>query len=145
MDTNPAINNPTPNISIEFHDSRLSALSLRCGGGGVMSFKHLNVFIEKSRNEYEVWSYQADLLLEGITQLSIDEMLGDSDYICDGNIVDIAGCEVELTTVTEWTQADKIELIFSSSGKLSLTVSQVQLSLITALKKLEDWSGPLKS
>ena len=145
MNTNTAMSEQVPKIAAaEFHDARLGSVTVCSGGSGAVSFDHLNVFIDKSLNHFEVWSYRADLLLQGVGQLSLDKLLGSSDYVSDGCVVDAAGREVELASALEWTNADKVEMILSSAAKLSLKVARVQLSLIAPLKKLDDWSGPLK-
>lgn len=145
MNTNAVMNGSAPKIAaIELHDSILAGLTVHCGGNGSLSFDHLNVFVEKSPNQYEVWSYRADLLLQGVGRLSLDKPLATSDYVSDGPVVDVNGRAVELASALEWTNADKIELVLSSCAHLSLKVCRVQLSLIAPLRKLEDWSGPLK-
>ncbi len=128
---------------IALHDAILSALTVYSGGGGVMMFDHLNVFIEKSFEQYEVWSCRADLLVQDVAQVSLDGPLPSSDYVSDGSVIDVTGREVRMETALEWAHADKVEVTLSSSAKLLLKVSRVKLSLVAPLKKLEDWSGPL--
>jgi hypothetical protein len=128
---------------IALHDARLGSFTVHSGGNGVLSFNHICVFVEKSFELYDDWSYRADLLLQGIEQLSLDRIFESSDHVYDGCIIGNDGRNIELASALEWTPADKIELIFFSSAKLSLKVSHVQLSLIAPLEKLEEWIGPL--
>jgi hypothetical protein len=65
--------------------------------------------------------------------------------VSDGCVVDVTGREVELASTIEQTHANKVEIIFSSSAKLSLKISSIQLRLIASLGKFEDWSGPLRN
>ncbi len=122
----------------------LGSFTVQNGGSGFLSFTHICVFIEKSYERYDVWSYRADLLLQGIEQLSFDWISESSDYVYDGSVIDNNGREIELVSALEWTPAKKIELSFFSSTKLSLKVSHVQLKLMEPLEKLEEWIGPLK-
>ena len=129
--------------AIDFHDARLDSVTI-CGGGiCIMSFNHIDVFIEESREHYGVWSYSADLFLQGVDQISLDKPLGSTDYVSDGSILDADGREIELASVLERTDADRVELILSSSAKLSVKVSHVQLSLLESHNRLEEWIGPL--
>jgi hypothetical protein len=142
-----ASGSPNKLAYVELHDARLGSFTVQNGGSGVLSFSHICVFVEKSFERYDDWSYRADLLLQGIEQLSLDRILEKerSDYVYDGSIIDNDGREIELASAIEWTPADKIELSFFSSTKLSLKVSHVQLKLIAPLEKLEEWIGPLKN
>jgi hypothetical protein len=129
--------------AVDLHDARLGSFTVQSGGSGVLSFNHVCVFVEKSFERYDDWSYRADLLLQGIEQFSLDKILESSDYVYDGYVIGNDGRNIELASALEWTPADKIELTFFSSAKLSLKVSHVQLSLIKPLEKLEEWIGPL--
>jgi hypothetical protein len=131
---------------VELHDARLESFTVQNGGSGVLSFSHICVFVEKSFEHYDDWSYRAYLLLQGIEQLSIDSILEreSSDYVYDGCVIGNDGRNIDLASALEWTPANKIELNFFSSTKLSLKVSHVQLKLIAPLEKLEEWIGPLK-
>lgn len=129
---------------IELHDSRVSALRLEKGGDGVLSFDHLNVYIEESPDHYGIWSYESELVLGGIERFRLDKPLGAHDYISDGKVVGADGREIELASALQWTPALQVEIIMSSSGILSLAVSRVRLVLLKALKRYEEWLGPLR-
>ncbi len=129
---------------VEFHDAKLDGVAIHSGGNGIISFGHIVVYIEESFDHYVVWSYSADLHLQGVEQFSLDKLLGKSDYVSDGKVVDVAGEEIELKSALNWTGVDCVELILSSSAKLFAKVSRVQLDLLTPRTRLEEWTGSLK-
>jgi hypothetical protein len=135
---------PSPKIAlIAFHDARLNSLILKSSGDGKLEFSHMCVYIETSPNEYDVWSYQVDLMLDGVKRVSIGGPLNSGHYVSDGHITDVDGCEIEMATALTWTVADNIELVLSSADILSIKVARVQVMLVAPLEKLETWSGPL--
>ncbi len=68
-----------PNLAaIELHDSILGSLTVGTNGDAVIHFEHLNVFIRTAVDRYQVWSYRADLLLQGLEQLCVEKTLGRS-------------------------------------------------------------------
>ena len=143
---NGATGGPAPKIAfVEFHDATMTALTVQREGVAVFNFDHIAVYIEESPNRFNVWSYRADLLFQGVEQLSVEKRLGNSDYVSDGHVIDAAGQEVELALALDWTHADKVELVFSSAGVLSAKISHVRLNSDCALKKFEEWIGPLRS
>jgi hypothetical protein len=131
-------------VLAELHDSRIESLTLQAHGLGVLRFEHLNVFVEQSSDRYDVWDYRADLLLQHVAQLSLDRPLGSGEYVSDGRVLDVLGREIELLSATDWTPADKVEIVLSSAATLSMRVSNVRLILAAPVKKLDEWVGPLR-
>jgi hypothetical protein len=141
---NTGLAGPAPKIAfVELHDARVGGLTLKSGGGGVLGFSHIAVYIEQSVDRYDVWSYHAELLLDGIQQLSLDGLPAEREYVMDGSVLDADGRAIELAAALDWTPADKLELAFFTSEKLSMKVSRVRLSLGDPLSKIEEWDGPL--
>ena len=128
---------------VGLHDSRIESLTLQTHGLGVLRFEHLNVFVEQSSNRYDVWDYRADLLLQDVEHISLDKSLGSAEYVSDGRVLDVSGQELQLVSATDWTPADKVEIVLSSSARLSMSVSHVWLTLTAHIKKLDEWVGPL--
>jgi hypothetical protein len=129
--------------AIELHDSRLETIILHKNGTGEIHFGHLNVFIEESLNHYGVWSFRANLLLHGITQICLDKLIGESEYVVDGQLVAGDGSQITLQSPIDWINIDTFTLVFSSSATLRLKASSIQLCLVAPLKRLEEWIGPL--
>jgi hypothetical protein len=128
---------------IDLHDARLRALSLQSDGAGSITFDHLSVFVEVSKDKYDVWSYRAYLLLQGVKRLSLDRGLDFSEYVSDGRLIDTHGRQINPASMLDWTPAAEVELTLSSGGKLSLLVSRARFDLTEAVNKMEEWIGPL--
>lgn len=144
MNSEDAVSKQTAKIAlIELHDSTVSGLRVQRGGDGVLSFDHLNVYVEESVGRYGIWSYRADLLLRGVERLRVDKLLP-SDYILDGRVADAQDRDIDLASALQWTVADRVEIVLFESGTLSMKASSVQLNLTTPLKRYEEWIGPLK-
>ncbi len=131
--------------AVEFHDSRLSQLSFQAGGKGTFAFEHIDVFLEVSANNYDVWSYRAELLLERVRSFCMDKPLDSSDHVSDGRIIDVDGREIELLSALDWVRADVVELVLFLGGKILVRASNARLILQTPIEKLEQWIGPLRT
>jgi hypothetical protein len=129
---------------IDLHDARLESILLKTGGDAIVRFAHVDIFIERSVDHYEVWSYSADLELGGVDRVTIARPFGCKDYVSDGDVLDASGQRVDLAMALDWTKAANVEIVMSTSGTLSLGIARARLTLLKALGHTEDWNGPLR-
>jgi hypothetical protein len=130
---------------IEFHDAKITRISIMSAGIVRIEFKHVCVYVKIEEEYFEVWSARAGLQLEGVTSIEMRGAFQTDDYVSEGALFDETGVEItsELTP-DRLTEAVRMELLFAGSG------SEVRFSMRTAsflleefLMRLNDWKGPL--
>ncbi len=130
--------------AVALHDARLESILLKTGGDAIVRFAHVDIFIERSVDHYEVWSYSADLELGGVDRVANARPFGCAEPVTDGEVLDASGQSIELAMALDWTEAANVEVVMSTSGALSFSVARARFTLLKALKHTEDWIGPLR-
>jgi len=132
--------------SIELHDADISSFSLHPGGTLEISFTHLAVYFETGLLLYEIRSYEASLLLEGVRRFELDGTLADDDYVLDDKLTRPDG------TPGNWNDLlgkkcpfGDLVLSFFFAARVSISAQTGILTLKGEGSFMEIWEGPLVS
>jgi hypothetical protein len=128
---------------IELHDARLDSILLSGDGGAALDFKHLVVYRKVAADRFDVWSYRARLLVRELKRFEVNGALREDDYISDGQILDGDGDEIEPVSCVRRRPADHVRIVFGSGTTLVIDCGSILIELTHALKKTDEWLGPL--
>lgn len=130
---------------VELHDARIGYVRVDIGRGGCVHFEHLDVFVRKGDDLYDVWSCGADLCMEGISLTSISGEQPLDAYVSEGACHDSAGNDVAIEALLRAEPtARRLRLVLSGDVSIDLRFARAWIERLTFESKLEEWSGPLE-
>jgi len=129
---------------IELHDADIGSFTLQPGGTLEINFTHLAVYFETGPLVYEVRSYEASLLLEGVRRFELDGTLADDDYVMDDELTRPDG------TPGDWNDLigkrgpfGELVLSFFFAARVSISAQTGLLTLKGEGSFMKIWEGPL--
>jgi hypothetical protein len=126
---------------IELHDLRIEQISVINDGKGILNIRHLPVYIKTQSNKYDIWSYSAKIEFEGISLLQLNGL--PTDWIVDGSFFNIEGKDIRISLNDYCNHARRISMVFNNSSRLEIEASKINLVLIDAIRKIEEWKGKI--
>jgi len=130
---------------VEFHDAVIDSLVLDMQGRCLVHFKHLPIYHERDRDNFEIWSYEAALQLFDVRKICVEGIGGAADYVSD--MLSVGGDGDPLNSgrmpVDQRLSVSKVELRFGSGRVAEIECGTMLLTLERATEHVEDWAGPL--
>lgn len=126
----------------EFHDTQLGAFA-RSGITGRIELVYMPVFEQCGPDEFDVWAYEGELVLEGVTEWP-PTLPDDDDSVCsvDGlpNLIEVA---LDAGTLVRRLERVGFTVELCSGQEFRLGAGSIHLRLTQKGALLERWTGPL--
>lgn len=128
---------------IELHDACIENVKLFPAEQGEVNFEHIVVYQEIALDRYAVWSYRAEIHMDGIVSLGIKGALLKDDSISDGTFLDKDGNEISLVSLLKTSPVSNAQIVMTSGTFILVELKSATLKLLAPIKRLEEWIGPL--
>lgn len=121
------------NVLLEFHDGRISTVSMPAPGTVTISFSHLCGYVPTDTPElFDVKRCQAEIIMRGATRLETELAVNRNLEVADGTIT-IDGAAIEPRAAQRFTGACKLSLELAGPFIGKLVVEGAELELLVTV------------
>jgi hypothetical protein len=130
---------------VDFHDATIGSITICADSSVVFDFDHLCIFYPAEIDRYEVWSAKARLLCFGVERFEVKgKFIGDV-CVSEASIQDDQGKEIVPMPISpETARVNELCFTMMSGTMIQLTLDRALLEVLANIRRLEDWTGPLR-
>jgi hypothetical protein len=128
----------------EWHDGIIESIAVYRDSSVMFSFDHLSAWYSVEKNLSEVWSVKANVTCLGVDKFEITGKLLPDVWVSDGSVLDSNESEVSLLPAKTVMPARTLRLVMISGVEIRLSLAYASLEIISLIKKLENWTGPVR-